>query len=95
MTFSRIFGKSGGLMSEPAKKKATYDDLFSIPDNMTGEIVAGELMVTPRPSGKHGYVAYSLGGRLTPSYQFGEGGGPGCWIFIAEPEIGFGEDILV
>ncbi|MGA2936177.1 MAG: Uma2 family endonuclease [Syntrophobacteraceae bacterium] len=82
-------------MSEPAKKKATYDDLFSIPDNMTGEIIAGELIVTPRPSRKHGYVAYSLGGRLTPSYQFGEGGGPGGWIFIAEPEIGFGEDILV
>lgn len=82
-------------MSGPAKKKANYDNLFSIPDNMTGEIIAGELIVTPRPSRKHGYVAYSLGGRLTPPYQFGEGGGPGGWIFIAEPEIGFGEDILV
>ncbi len=82
-------------MTEPADKRATYDDLLNIPENMTGEIVDGELIVTPRPSRKHGYVAYSLGGRLTPSYQFGEGDGPGGWIFISEPEIAFGEDILV
>ena len=82
-------------MTGPAKNRATYQDLYSIPENMTGEIIDGELIVTPRPSRKHGYAASSLGGRLTPPYQFGEGGGPGGWIFIVEPEIGLGEDILV
>jgi hypothetical protein len=28
-------------MAELAGKKATYDDLFSIPENMTGEIIDG------------------------------------------------------
>ncbi len=82
-------------MSEPAKKRATYEDLYGIPQNMTGEIIDGELIVTPRPSRKHGYTASSLGGKLTPHYQFGEGGGPGGWIILDEPEISLGEDILV
>ncbi len=42
-------------MSEPAKKGAIYEDLCSIPENMTGEIIDGELFVHPRPSRKHIY----------------------------------------
>jgi len=37
-------------MSDPARSEATYEDLFNIPENMTGEILGGELIVTPRPS---------------------------------------------
>ena len=38
-------------MGELAKKKATYEDLYKIPDNLTGEIIDGDLIVTPQ-SGK-------------------------------------------
>jgi len=82
-------------MSEPARKRAVYEDLFDIPENLTGEIIDGELIVTPRPSRKHSLTATVLGSRLTPPYYFGEGGGPGGWIILDEPEIGFGENILV
>ena len=82
-------------MSEPARKRATYEDLYNIPENMTGEIINGELVVTPRPSRKHTSAASSLGYKLGPAYQFGEGGGPGGWIIIVEPEIGLGGDIVV
>lgn len=82
-------------MSDPAKRTAAYEDLFHIPENMTGEIIAGELHVTPRPPRKHGLTATALGGALTPPYYFGTGGGPGGWVFIFEAEIGLGEDILV
>ena len=61
-------------MSEPARKRATYEDLYNIPENMTGEIINGELVVTPRPSRKHTSTASSLGYKLGPAYQFGEGG---------------------
>jgi Uma2 family endonuclease len=81
-------------MSEPAKK-ATYEDLYSIPENMTGEIIEGELIVHPRPSRKHIYAASRLDKRLGPPYEFGEGGGPGGWIILVEPEIQLGEHILV
>jgi Uma2 family endonuclease len=82
-------------MSEPAKKKATYEDLYTIPENMTGEIINGELVVTPRPSRKHGFAATVLSTEIVTPYQFGRGGGPGGWIFIVEPEIGLEENILV
>jgi Uma2 family endonuclease len=81
-------------MAELANRKATYEDLFGIPENMTGEIIEGELLVTPRPSRKHGYTSSALGGEVTSAYQFGRGG-PGGWVFIIEPEIKFDDDILV
>lgn len=82
-------------MSEPARTLATYEDLCSIPENMTGEIIDGELIVTPRPTRKHAFAASVLGGEVVPPYHLGRGGGPGGWIIITEPEIGLGENTLV
>jgi Uma2 family endonuclease len=81
-------------MAEPAKKRVTYEDLFTIPENTTGEIIGGELIVSPRPSRKHVYAASTLGSEIGPAYHTGRGG-PGGWIILIEPEIGLGEDILV
>ncbi len=81
-------------MSEPAKKKATYKDLFNIPENMAGELIDGELIVTPRPSRKHIYAASRLDKEIGSPYELGSGG-PGGWIILVEPEIGLGSDILV
>jgi len=82
-------------MAEPARRKATYEDLYSIPENMTGEIIDGELYVTPRPARRHAIAASVLGGEILPPYHLGRGGGPGGWIILDEPEIGLEEDILV
>lgn len=82
-------------MSEPAKKRATYEDLYRIPENMTGEIIDGELIAHPRPSRKHVRTASALGYKLGPSYDFGEGDGPGGWIILVEPEIQLGENTVV
>ena len=81
-------------MSKSTGAVATYDDLYTIPDNTTGEIINGKLIVTPRPSRKHVYASSSFG-MLLQSLQFREGGGPGGWIFMDEPEIAFDQDILV
>jgi Uma2 family endonuclease len=81
-------------MSEPANKRAVYEDLFDIPENMTGEIIDGELIVTPRPSRKHINAASMLTAEIIPPYRSGRGG-PGGWIILDDPEISFGENILV
>jgi Uma2 family endonuclease len=57
-------------MAGPAKKAATYNDLFGIPENMTGEIINGELIVAPRPSRRHVYAS-------TPPDWIGEVLSPG------------------
>ena len=82
-------------MREAAQRKAVYEDLFHIPETMTGEIINGELVVTPRPSRRHTSTASRLGYELGPPFEFGRGDGPGGWIIIDEPEISFDEDILV
>ncbi len=82
-------------MTEPARKRATHEDLLDLPENVTGEILNGELIVTPRPSRRHTIVTSRLGYEIGPRYDLGRGGGPGGWVIIVEPEIAFGEDILV
>lgn len=74
--------------------EATYEDLCNVPENMTGEIIDGELIVTPRPAWRHIDVASSLGGELVPPFRFGRGG-PGGWLIYDEPEIHFGKNVIV
>ncbi len=81
-------------MGEAAEKKATYDDLYDIPENMIGEIIDGELHTMPRPSPKHAKITSELGAEIIYSYRFGRGG-PGGWIILDEPEIRLGEHTLV
>jgi hypothetical protein len=37
------------MSSDPAPRLATYDDVIALPDNVVGEIIEGELVVSPRP----------------------------------------------
>ncbi len=55
-------------MSETSKKIATYDDLYKIPANTTGQIIDGELVVTPRPSQKHVYATSFLDKKIGTPY---------------------------
>jgi Uma2 family endonuclease len=81
-------------MAAPAKQRASYSDLYGIPENMVGEIFDGELIVTPRPSYEHSHVEFALSSKLGPPFRFAEGG-PGGWILLIEPEILLGADLLV
>lgn len=77
------------------KKTATYEDLYHVPENMVGEIIHGDLIVTPRPSPTHMLSTSALGGKILPPYQFGDGGGPGGWIILVEVEIRWDEQLVV
>ncbi|MBN1608407.1 MAG: Uma2 family endonuclease [Polyangiaceae bacterium] len=81
-------------MTNPAPRRATYEDLFGLPDNVVGEIVDGELVTSPRPAGPHTVAASALGFTLGPPFYSGRGG-PGGWWILYEPELHVGADILV
>jgi Uma2 family endonuclease len=81
-------------MLNPAKKHATYADLEAVPPHLVAEILGGELVVQPRPIGQHGAAVSSLTDEICSPYQKGRGG-PGGWIFISEPEIHLGFDVVV
>lgn len=81
-------------MRAGARKFASYDDILALPDNLVGEIVAGELVVSPRPKIRHARATTRLTGVLDGPFDSGEGG-PGGWWLLDEPELHFGSDVLV
>lgn len=58
------------------------------------QIVAGELIATPRPAIDHTAAASALGVELGGPFQRGRGGPGGWWIFD-EPELHLANDVLV
>jgi Uma2 family endonuclease len=82
-------------MSSPAEgRDATYEDILALPPHVVGEIVDGELHVSPRPAAPHASAASTLGMDVGSAYQRGRGG-PGGWWILDEPELHFRRDVLV
>jgi Uma2 family endonuclease len=79
------------------KGKATYEDLLKLPDHVVGEILGGELIVSPRPAIPHAIASSAIGAELHGPFgrSSGRGGGPGGWWILDEPELHFGPDVVV
>lgn len=75
--------------------RATYRDVLEASPNMVAEIIDGTLHTQPRPAPRHQRAASKLGGRLVRYYDDDDGGGPSGWWIDDEPEIHFGEDVVV
>jgi Uma2 family endonuclease len=75
-------------------RPATWADLEQVPEGLIGEIIAGELIVTPRPNLPHTAAAADLQGELYGPFRRGVGG-PGGWLILPEPRIQFVEDVRV
>jgi len=76
------------------KRHATYEDLLQVPPHRVAEIVDGDLYVSPRPASRHALANSALGSELGPPFHRGRGG-PGGWWIIHEPELHFGNDVVV
>jgi Uma2 family endonuclease len=81
-------------MADPARRRATYDDLRAVPAHLVAELLNGELVTSPRPSPHHARAASSLGAELYGPFDRGRGG-PGGWIILDEPELHLHGDVLV
>jgi Uma2 family endonuclease len=67
--------------------------VLSAPENKVAEILDGELFLSPRPASRHSVAASRLGSALVP-FDYGHEG-PGGWWIINEPELHFGENVIV
>src|SRR5690242_8946236 len=81
-------------MADPAKRRATYEDVLNAPEHMVAEIIDGGLELSPRPAKPHAAAATALGEELGPPFKRGRGG-PGGWITLDEPELHLSADVLV
>ncbi len=81
-------------MGDPAKRRATYDDVLAAPDHVVAEVVRGVLHTQPRPAAPHARASSRLGAELGGPFDRGRGG-PGGWVILDEPELHLAADILV
>jgi Uma2 family endonuclease len=72
-------------------KPPTYADIERLPEHLIGEILDGELVVSPRPAAPHARAASVLGTLLNGPFDLGIGG-PGGWWIMNEPELSLGVD---
>ena len=75
-------------------KRATYEDVLNAPENKVAEILDGELFLSPRPAPRHAVASSELGMAIGNAFHRGSGG-PGGWWILDEPELHFGEQVLV
>lgn len=75
------------------RRPATYADIEALPPEVTGEIIAGELVVSPRPSPPHAQAESAVSVLVGGPFQYGVGG-PGGWWILVEPELSLGVDPL-
>lgn len=80
-----------------ARRRATYEDLLKVPENMVAEIIDGELYATPRPASPHANAASGIAGDVRgPFHREPDGPGqPGGWWILFEPELHLGPDVVV
>ncbi len=76
------------------KRGAGIADLDSVPENMVGELLGGELIVSPRPAFPHSVATSTLGFAIGAPFQAGRGG-PGGWWIVFGPELHLGPDVVV
>jgi Uma2 family endonuclease len=82
------------MSTKPLKTGATYDDLCDVPDHYVAEMFDGELYASPRPALPHANAATALGAEIWSAFHRGRNG-PGGWVILHEPELHFGNDVLV
>jgi Uma2 family endonuclease len=82
------------MASEPARRRATYEDVLASPPHVVAEVVYGILYQSPRPAVPHAAASSAIGEELGPPFKRGRGG-PGGWMILDEPELHLGEHIVV
>jgi Uma2 family endonuclease len=82
------------VTTKPLKKGATYDDLVRVPEHYVAEMFDGELYASPRPAFPHTRAGMALIAKLGGPFDL-DRGGPGGWFLLSEPELHFGNDVLV
>jgi Uma2 family endonuclease len=80
--------------SKDGRRRATYEDVLNAPEHKVAEIIDGVLYLSPRPAMEHGVATTELVTELNAALKKARGG-PDGWWFVIEPELHFGDDVLV
>ncbi|QSQ22631.1 Uma2 family endonuclease [Pyxidicoccus parkwayensis] len=82
------------MSDKQSKLESVYEALERLPPHLTGEVIDGELYVSPGPRFIHSRAATRLVMHLEP-FDEGEGKeGPGGWVILFEPRLHLSGDVL-
>jgi Uma2 family endonuclease len=80
---------------DPAHRRATYQDLLALPNDIRAEIVAGEIATLPAPRPRHSKPQGALRRFIGGPYDDDDGyGGPGGWWIFFEVDVQLGADVV-
>ena len=95
-SYSLVMNATFLPVAEP-KRQATYDDVLAAPEHKVAEILDGELFLSPRPANPHARASSVLGIQIGGPFdrEPGDPAQPGGWLLLFEPELHFGQDVVV
>ena len=73
-------------MSRAAHRRATWEDLASLPEGDRTEVVDGELWTAPSPLPRHGHIEGALSFSVGGPFQY-DARGPGGWWIVPEVDV--------
>lgn len=77
-------------MANPAKRRATWEDVLAFPEDVHVEVLGGELVTMPSPLPRHSKTQRALGSFVGRPFDDDDGrGGPGGWWILPEVDIRF------
>jgi Uma2 family endonuclease len=79
----------------PTRRPAKLEDLLAVPEDLVGEIMDGELVVTPQLGAQGGFTRAALLGELDRRRGGAEGGGSAGWWIFDGPRLRLGANVLV
>jgi len=82
-------------MSDTPRPESVYEALERLPPNVVGEIIGGELYVSPQPRAIHTRAAGQLLRQLGPFDEAPTKESPGGWLILIETELHLSGDVLV
>jgi Uma2 family endonuclease len=81
-------------MGNKPRPESVYEALERLPPHVVGEIIGGELYVSPGPRIVHSRAATRLAKRLGPFDEEEGEEGPGGWLILFEPRLHLSGDVL-
>jgi len=80
------------MVDSGKRRKASYRDVLRSPAHVNAEVIDGELFLSPRPGVPHAHAITELLLRLGGRHRHEGADG---WYFLIEPELHFGDAIVV